>query len=72
MSLTVRDGALAPGLEDAGLAAVGVEVELVPGLQAAMSSAVLRAAAVRPALFLRPGVFAREDKERTSLFRLPA
>jgi hypothetical protein len=72
MSLTVRAGALAPELECAGLAAVDAEVELVPGLQAAMSSAVLRAAVVRPAFFLRPAVFAREDKNvpRFSLTRL--
>jgi hypothetical protein len=74
MSLTVRDGALALELEGAGIAAVGAEVELVPGLQAAMSSAVLRPAVVRPALFLRPAVFAREDKNvpRFSLTRLAA
>jgi hypothetical protein len=72
MSLTVRDGPLALELEGAGRAAVGAEVELVPGLQAAMSSAVLRAAVVRPALFLAPAVLAREDKNvpRFSLTRL--
>src|SRR3954452_24183211 len=62
MSLTVRDGAPAVELEGAGLAEVGAEVDVVPGLEAAMSSAVLRPAVVRPALFLRPAVFAREDK----------
>jgi hypothetical protein len=76
MSLTVRDGALALELEleGAGLAAVGAEMGLLPGLQAAISSAALRPAAVRPALFLRPAVFAREDKNvpRFSLTRLAA
>src|SRR5579859_5680195 len=76
MSLTVRDGALALELEleGAGLAAVGAEMGLRPGLQAAISSAALRPAAVRPALFLRPAVFAREDKNvpRFSLTRLAA
>src|SRR5579871_1626552 len=78
MSLTVRDGALALELElalvGAGLAAVGAELGLLPGLQAAISSAAPRPAAVRPALFLRPAVFAREDKNvpRFSLTRLAA
>src|SRR5579859_1685181 len=74
MSLTVRDGVLALELEGAGLAAVGAEMGLLPGLQAAISSAALRPAAVRPALFLRPAVFAREDKNvpRFSLTRLAA
>src|SRR5579859_5003378 len=74
MSLTVRDGVLELELEGAGLAAVGAEMGLLPGLQAAISSAALRPAAVRPALFLRPAVFAREDKNvpRFSLTRLAA
>src|SRR5579872_5559195 len=65
MSLTVRDGALALELDGAGLAAVGAELGLLPGLQAAISSAALRPAALRPALF------AREDKN-VPRFRLPA
>jgi hypothetical protein len=67
MSPTVRDAAAlevaVATLEDAGLVAAGAEVELL--VQAAISSAALRHAAVRPALFTRPALFMRD---RSSLF----
>ena len=63
MSLTVSDGAPAFALAGADVPAAlaGAEAELVLELQAAISSAALRPAAVRPALFIRPALSVRED-----------